>query len=100
MSAKPEPSKTTPEPLPLAAPTEQPTPVGPMSKTERLFCGFCWITAVAKSLAHGGNDVANSVGPFGAVLAAEDGTLEKKSSVAVGLQFFFVENPGGTHSCA
>lgn len=55
---------------------------------------------MAKSLAHGGNDVANSVGPFGAVLAAEDGTLEKKSSVAVGLQFFFVENPGGTHSCA
>lgn len=35
------------------------------------------------SLAHGANDVANSVGPFGAVLAAWDGPLEKKSETPV-----------------
>jgi len=52
-------------------------------QTERLFTGFVVIIAGFFSLAHGANDVANSVGPFGAVLAAYDGPLEKKSEIPI-----------------
>jgi len=41
------------------------------------------VIAGFQSLAHGANDVANSVGPFGAVLAARQGELEKKSEIPV-----------------
>jgi len=51
------------------------------SDTERLFTGFVVIIAGFFSLAHGANDVANSVGPFGAVLSAFDGPLKKKSEI-------------------
>lgn len=51
------------------------------SATEQLFTGFVVIVAGFFSLAHGANDVANSVGPFGAVLAAYAGPLEKKSEI-------------------
>jgi len=50
-------------------------------RTERLFTGFVVIIAGFFSLAHGANDVANSVGPFGAVLAAHAGPLQKKSEI-------------------
>lgn len=53
------------------------------SQTERLFTGFVVIIAGFFSLAHGANDVANSVGPFGAVLAAFDGPLKKKSDIPI-----------------
>lgn len=33
------------------------------------------MTASFQSIAHGGNDVANSVGPFSAILAANEGSL-------------------------
>lgn len=36
-----------------------------------------------QSLAHGANDVANSVGPFGAVLAASEGELQEKATIPV-----------------
>lgn len=49
--------------------------------TEQLFTGPVVIIAGFFSLAHGANDVANSVGPFGAVLAAFDGPLEKKTEI-------------------
>lgn len=49
--------------------------------TEQVFTGFVVIIAGFFSLAHGANDVANSVGPFGAVLAAFDGPLQKKSEI-------------------
>lgn len=51
------------------------------SPTEQLFTGPVVIIAGFFSLAHGANDVANSVGPFGAVLAAFDGPLEKKTEI-------------------
>jgi inorganic phosphate transporter, PiT family len=53
----------------------------PLSPTEKLWTGFCWVTASFKSLAHGGNDVANSVGPFAAVLAASGGNTSKEADV-------------------
>jgi len=53
------------------------------SPTEQLFTGFVVIVAGFFSLAHGANDVANSVGPFGAVLAAFAGPLEKKSEIPI-----------------
>jgi sodium-dependent phosphate transporter len=56
---------------------------GEHSATERLFTGFVVILAAFFSLAHGANDVANSVGPFGAVLAAFEGPLKKKSEIPV-----------------
>jgi phosphate/sulfate permease len=49
--------------------------------TERVFTGFVVIIAGFFSLAHGANDVANSVGPFGAVLAAFEGPLQNKSAI-------------------
>jgi len=55
----------------------------PWSDTERIFQCFVVIIAGFQSLAHGANDVANSVGPFGAVLAAAQGPLEKKSVIPV-----------------
>jgi len=51
------------------------------SPTEKMFTGLVVIIAGFFSLAHGANDVANSVGPFGAVLAAYKGELEKKSAI-------------------
>jgi len=51
--------------------------------TERIFQCFVVVIAGFQSLAHGANDVANSVGPFGAVLAASRGELEKKSETPV-----------------
>lgn len=51
--------------------------------TEQLFTGLTVIMAAFFSLAHGANDVANSVGPFGAVLAAYDGPLKKKSETPI-----------------
>lgn len=53
------------------------------SDTERIFQSFVVIIAGFQSLAHGANDVANSVGPFGAVLAARAGELEKKSETPI-----------------
>ena len=52
-------------------------------EVEKLFRGFVVIVAGFMSLAHGANDVANSVGPFGAVLAAFDGEIEKKTEIPV-----------------
>merc|ERR1712086_525098 len=54
-----------------------------LSDTERIFRCFVVVIAGFQSLAHGANDVANSVGPFGAVLAASQGELQKKSSIPV-----------------
>lgn len=51
------------------------------SETEQLFTGFVVIIAGFFSLAHGANDVANSVGPFAAVLSAYEGELQKKSEI-------------------
>jgi sodium-dependent phosphate transporter len=55
----------------------------PVDEVEKLFRGFVVIVAGFMSLAHGANDVANSVGPFAAVLAASEGELEKKTEIAV-----------------
>jgi PiT family inorganic phosphate transporter len=52
-----------------------------VSDTERIFRCFVVVIAGFQSLAHGANDVANSVGPFGAVLAASAGELEKKTEI-------------------
>jgi len=57
------------------------------SETERLFQSFVVIVAAFQSIAHGANDVANSVGPFGAVLAASQGELGKKTSIPVWVFF-------------
>jgi len=54
-----------------------------LSDTERIFRCFVVIIAGFQSLAHGANDVANSVGPFGAVLAASAGELQQKSEIPV-----------------
>jgi len=54
-----------------------------VSDTERIFRCFVVVIAGFQSLAHGANDVANSVGPFGAVLAASAGELQKKSEIPV-----------------
>jgi len=51
------------------------------TQTEKMFTGLVVIIAGFFSLAHGANDVANSVGPFGAVLSAFDGPLKKKSEI-------------------
>jgi len=53
------------------------------SATEKMFTGLVVIIAGFFSLAHGANDVANSVGPFGAVLAAYNGPLKKKSEIPI-----------------
>lgn len=53
------------------------------SDTERIFQCFVVVIAGFQSLAHGANDVANSVGPFGAVLAARQGELQAKSEIPV-----------------
>jgi sodium-dependent phosphate transporter len=52
-------------------------------RAEQFFTGFVVIMAGFFSLAHGANDVANSVGPFGAVLAAFEGPLEKKTEIPI-----------------
>jgi len=51
------------------------------TETDKMFTGLVVIIAGFFSLAHGANDVANSVGPFGAVLSAFDGPLQKKSEI-------------------
>jgi len=61
----------------------KPEKVQEFSDTERIFQCFVVVLAGFQSLAHGANDVANSVGPFGAVLAASEGELEKKSEIPV-----------------
>ena len=58
-------------------------PAEPVDDVERLFQGFVVIVAAFMSLAHGANDVANSVGPFGAVLAAYEGELGDKTEIDV-----------------
>merc|ERR1719408_252779 len=45
------------------------------SQTERLFMGFVVANGGFFAMAHGANDVANSVGPFGATIAAFDGPM-------------------------
>jgi phosphate/sulfate permease len=44
----------------------QKVPSSNRRQVEKLFRGFVVIVAGFMSLAHGANDVANSVGPFGA----------------------------------
>ena len=58
-------------------------PAEPVDDVERLFQGFVVIVSAFMSLAHGANDVANSVGPFGAVLAAYEGELGDKTEIDV-----------------
>jgi len=58
-----------------------------ISDTERIFQCFVVVIAGFQSLAHGANDVANSVGPFGAVLASREGPLQKKSEIPVWVFF-------------
>jgi len=55
--------------------------------TQKFFTGLTVIMAAFFSLAHGANDVANSVGPFGAVLAAFDGPIAKKSEIPIWVFF-------------
>eukprot|EP00928_Gymnodinium_smaydae_P053446 TRINITY_DN37431_c0_g1_i1.p1 TRINITY_DN37431_c0_g1~~TRINITY_DN37431_c0_g1_i1.p1 ORF type:complete len:510 (-),score=92.25 TRINITY_DN37431_c0_g1_i1:457-1986(-) len=50
-------------------------------KTEQMFRALVVIIAAFQSVAHGANDVANSVGPFGAVLAAAEGPLGAKTGI-------------------
>lgn len=52
-------------------------------KTELMFKALVVVIAGFQSIAHGANDVANSVGPFGAVLAAKAGPLAKKTEIPV-----------------
>eukprot|EP00811_Abedinium_folium_P000589 NODE_1053_length_2630_cov_28.610068.p1 GENE.NODE_1053_length_2630_cov_28.610068~~NODE_1053_length_2630_cov_28.610068.p1 ORF type:complete len:530 (-),score=75.69 NODE_1053_length_2630_cov_28.610068:1041-2444(-) len=52
-------------------------------QTESLFKSFVVIIAAFQSLAHGANDVANSVGPFGAVLAASNGPLSETTDIPI-----------------
>jgi len=56
-------------------------------KTELMFKALVVIIAGFQSIAHGANDVANSVGPFGAVLAAQAGPLAKKTEIPVWVFF-------------
>jgi phosphate/sulfate permease len=65
----------------------EPPVEAPWSETERLFQSFVVIVAAFQSIAHGANDVANSVGPFGAVLAASQGELGKKTSIPIWVFF-------------
>jgi len=50
---------------------------------ERIFRVYVVVMAAFMSLAHGANDVANSVGPFGAILSAFEGELQKKTEIPV-----------------
>eukprot|EP00928_Gymnodinium_smaydae_P000427 TRINITY_DN10168_c0_g1_i2.p1 TRINITY_DN10168_c0_g1~~TRINITY_DN10168_c0_g1_i2.p1 ORF type:complete len:553 (-),score=91.60 TRINITY_DN10168_c0_g1_i2:426-2084(-) len=50
-------------------------------KTEQMFRSLVVVIAAFQSVAHGANDVANSVGPFGAVLAAAEGPLGEKTGI-------------------
>jgi len=56
-------------------------------KTEQMFKALVVACAGFQSIAHGANDVANSVGPFGAVLAAKDGELQKKTEIQLWVFF-------------
>jgi len=56
-------------------------------KTEQMFKALVVACAGFQSIAHGANDVANSVGPFGAVLAASDGELQKKTEIPLWVFF-------------
>lgn len=60
-------------------------PVKPKySHTERLFMGFVVANGGVFAVAHGANDVANSVGPFGATLAAFDGPMPENLEIPFG----------------
>merc|ERR1719215_1093067 len=54
------------------------------SQTERLFMGFVVANGGFFAIAHGANDVANSVGPFGAALRAYEGPVPKKLEIPFG----------------
>jgi len=54
------------------------------SQTERLFMGFVVANGGFFAIAHGANDVANSVGPFGAALAAHEGPMPKELAIPFG----------------
>jgi phosphate/sulfate permease len=56
-------------------------------KTEQMFKALVVACAGFQSIAHGANDVANSVGPFGAILAAKEGELQKKTDIALWVFF-------------
>merc|ERR1719331_257275 len=56
-------------------------------KTEQMFKALVVACAGFQSIAHGANDVANSVGPFGAILAASDGELQKKTEIPLWVFF-------------
>jgi len=56
-------------------------PLKEQTQTEKMFTGLVVIIAGFFSLAHGANDVANSVGPFGAILAAFDGPLKDQADI-------------------
>jgi phosphate/sulfate permease len=77
----PNESITTPPTIKKVPSGDCQSPTGSNSPTEQLFVGFVLIIASFMSLAHGANDVANSVGPFGGVLAAYNGPLTKKSEI-------------------
>jgi len=64
---------------PAATATKQQTD----PRTEQMFRGLVVVIAAFQSIAHGANDVANSVGPFGAVLAAKDGPLQEKTGIPI-----------------
>lgn len=82
--ATPDVETAPPAPEGEAANTDaKPETAGQVSDTEGIFRCFVVVLAGFQSLAHGANDVANSVGPFGAVLAASQGELEKKSEIPV-----------------
>jgi phosphate/sulfate permease len=89
-----------PVPAPEAAPASSENPAVTASdksqarevkttdpKTEQMFKALVVACAGFQSIAHGANDVANSVGPFGAVLAAKEGELQKKTDIALWVFF-------------
>jgi len=57
------------------------------AKTEQMFKALVVVCAGFQSIAHGANDVANSVGPFGAVLSAREGELQKKTEIQLWVFF-------------
>jgi len=56
-------------------------------KTESMFRALVVVCAAFQSIAHGANDVANSVGPFAAVMAAREGELGKKTEIKIWVFF-------------
>merc|ERR1719356_77672 len=89
-----------PEPAPEGVPASSDSPAVTQSdksqtrdvkttdaKTEQMFKALVVACAGFQSIAHGANDVANSVGPFGAVLAAKEGELQKKTEIQLWVFF-------------